>query len=76
MLELPKKSWSTYLISKEQEKLAFLKLELRECAYVVQQLKENNSGRTIAADIKEWEAKLKQLTDQVFEMNILLGIDV
>jgi hypothetical protein len=62
------------MITREQEKLAFKKLELKECTKVVELLR--NGGPDIAGDLKEWETMLKQLTDEVFEMNVLLGIDV
>ena len=57
------------MISKAEERLIFLKLELNETNKIVKLLREDPPK--ITGDLKEWEHRLKMLTDEVFELEVL-----
>lgn len=62
------------MLQADQEKLIFLRLEMDSAEKVVRALRAKEPN--IAADIQEWEAIYKNLVDRVFEMEILLGVNV
>ena len=61
------------MITPEQVTLAILKMELASCTRVIEQIKESYNHQN---DLAYWEKQRKTLLDRVFELEVLLGVEV
>lgn len=78
------------MIDADQEKLAFLKLELASAGKIVYNIKaqisaiSTNAGHVVndkkiaehEKELKHWEGTVQVLLARVFEMEVLLGVEV
>lgn len=76
------------MIDADQEKLIFIKLELTSCREVIQLIEMKLNALKTNEDInfrkikdtedelKSWENKFQALLTRVFEMEVLLGVEV